>query len=302
MGSPSGGRVSAVIVHYRTPRETVRAARAVAESSPETEILVVDNASGDGIEADLAAAVPTARLLAEPSNRGFGAACNRGARESSRPYILFLNSDAYLRPGAVAALVAAMDAAPGAAAAAPRLSNPDGSLQCSIQRLPSPWRIFCESMGLAFLSGGRPPFAGHSATREDHGRPRSIEAVKGAALLVRRADFDAVGGFDEKFFLYAEETDLLARWRGMGRGLLFEPRAEVVHEGGASAGDRLFGELHASLGHYAAKHHGRWGALAARASLSAGAALRYAIALLTPGERGRVRRARYRAALSGARQ
>jgi len=88
----------------------------------------------------------------------------------------------------------------------------------------------------------------------------------------------------------------------MGRGLLFEPHAEVVHEGGVSAGDRLFGELHASLGQYAAKHHGRWGALAARASLSAGAALRYAIALLTPGERGRVRRARYRAALSGARQ
>ena len=268
MGSPSGGRVSAVIVHYRTPRETVRAARAVAESSPETEILVVDNASGDRIEADLAAAVPAARLVAEPSNRGFGAACNRGARESARPYILFLNSDAYVRPGAVAALVSALDAAPGAAAAAPRLSNPDGSLQRSIQRLPSPWRIFCESLGLAFLSGGRPPFAGHSATREDHGRPRSVEAVKGAALLVRRADFDAAGGFDEKFFLYAEETDLLARWQGMGRGLLFEPRAEVVHEGGASAG----------------------------------AALRYAIALLTPGERGRVRRARYRAALSGARQ
>ena len=117
-----------------------------------------------------------------------------------------------------------------------------------------------------------------------------------------RSDFERAGGFDEAFFLYAEETDLLARWRGFGREIVFEPRAEVVHEGGASAGDRLFGELHVSLVRYAAKHHGKAAAAAARASLSAGAALRYAIALLTPGERGRARRARYRAALSGARQ
>jgi N-acetylglucosaminyl-diphospho-decaprenol L-rhamnosyltransferase len=300
VGSPWGHRVSAVIVHYRTPSETARAARAVAETSPDTEILVVDNASGDGIAARLATDVPAARVVLEPSNRGFGAACNRGARETTRPYLLFLNSDAYVRPGAVDALAAALEASPGAAAAAPRLSNPDGSLQPSIQRLPSPWRIFCESSGLAFLSGGRPPFAGHSATREDHSQPRAVEAVKGAALLVRRSDLEEANGFDEAFFLYAEETDLLARWKRMGRGLVFEPRAEVVHEGGASAGDRLFGELQASLVRYAAKHHGRVAAIVSRVSLSAGAALRYAIALLTPGERGRARRARYRAALSGA--
>jgi GT2 family glycosyltransferase len=300
VGSPSGGRVSAVIVHYRTPKETVRAARAVADASPDAEILVVDNASGDGIGSAVAASVPSARVVVEPANRGFGAACNRGARDTRRPYILFLNSDAYVERGAVDALVAALDADASAAAAAPRLRNVDGSLQPSIQRLPSPWRILCESSGLAFLTRGRPPFAGHSATHEDHERPRAVEAVKGAALLVRRSDFEAAGGFDEAFFLYAEETDLLARWRHMGRAVLFEPRAEVVHEGGASAGDRLFGELHRSLARYAAKHHGPAGAAISRASLAAGAAMRYAIALLTPGERGRARRARYRAALSGA--
>lgn len=292
--------MSAVIVHYRTPSETAQAVRAAAETSPGTEILVVDNASGDGIAARLAAEVPAARVVTEPANRGYGAACNRGARETARPYILFLNSDAYVRPGAVELLAAALDSSPGAAAAAPRLLHPDGSPQPSIQRLPTPWRIFCESSGLAFLTGGRAPFAGHSATRESHEGRRMVEAVKGAALLVRRTDFEAAGGFDESFFLYAEETDLLARWRRMGRGLVFEPRAEVVHEGGASGGDRLFGELHASLVHYSGKHHGSAAAMAARASLAGGALVRYAIALLTPGERGRVRRARYRAALSGA--
>ena len=296
-----GARTSAVIVHYRTPDETVRAARAVAQTSPEAELLVVDNASADDLSNRLRREVPAARVVAEPANRGFGAACNRGARETTRPYILFLNSDAYVRPGGIEALAGALDADPGAAAAAPRLRNPDGSLQASIQRLPSPWRVFCESSGLAFLAGGRSPFAGHSATRGDHETPHAVEAVKGAALLVRRSDFEAAGGFDEGFFLYAEETDLLARLGRSGRRILFEPRAEVVHEGGVSAGDRYFGELHASLARYAAKHHGAAAASFVRAALAAGAAGRYAAALLTPGERGRSRRARYRAALSGAR-
>ncbi len=297
--SLSGDRVSAVIVHYRTPAETERAARAVEETSPGAEILVVDNASGDRISAALAAGVPRARVVAEPGNLGYGAACNRGARETKRPYLLFLNSDAYARPGSVDALAAALDADPRAAATGPRLLFPDGSLQASIRRLPTPWRIFCESSGLAFLSGGRGPFSGHAATRQDHGRPRAVEALMGAVLLVRRTAFEEVGGFDEAFFLYAEETDLMERWRRAGWRVLFTPAAEFVHEGGRSGGDRLFGQLHSSLARYAAKHHGPASARWARAVLAAGAAIRYGAALLTPGETGRRRRARYRAALGG---
>jgi len=122
----------------------------------------------------------------------------------------------------------------------------------------------------------------------------------GAALMARRAAFDAVGGFDEGFFLYAEETDLMARWRRAGWRLLYEPQAAVVHEGGRSGGDRLFGRLHESLARYVSKHHGAAAGAFARAVLAAGAAARYAAALLTPGESGRTRRARYRSALSAA--
>ncbi|MFY9551136.1 MAG: glycosyltransferase family 2 protein, partial [Thermoanaerobaculia bacterium] len=278
-----GGRTSAVIVHYRTPRETVRAARAVADAAPGAEVLVVDNASGDEVAGQLRREVPSARVLVEPENRGFGAACNRGARESHRPYLFFLNSDAFVGRGAVAALEAALDADAEAAAAGPRLSHPDGTLQASIQRLPTPWRIFCESSGLAFLSGGRKPFSGHTATREDHGRARPVEALMGAALLVRREAFEKAGGFDEDFFLYAEETDLMARWLAQGWRLLYEPRAQAIHEGGRSGGDRLFGQLHASLERYVRKHHGPASARFVRAVLRAGAAARYAAALATPG-------------------
>jgi GT2 family glycosyltransferase len=298
MSAPAvGERVSAVIVHYRTAPETLRAARAVAATAPAAEIVVVDNASRDGIERLLSAQVPSARIVEEDVNRGFGAGCNRGARETSRPYLLFLNSDAFVKPGAVAALEAALDAERRAAAVGPRLVNADGSLQPSLRRLPTPWRIFCESSGLAFLSGGRRPFEGHTATRQDHSRGREADALMGAALLVRREALRDVGGFDEAFFLYAEETDLMARWKKRRWMLLYEPEAEVVHEGGRSGGDALFGQLHASLVRYAAKHHGASAARFSGTVLDAGAALRYAAALVTPGPRGKSRRTRYRSAM-----
>jgi GT2 family glycosyltransferase len=291
--------VTAVIVHYKTPEETVAAAAALAQTAPGAEILVIDNASDDRVAADLAERVPRVRLIHETANRGYGAACNRGARESARPYLLFLNSDALVDAGSVAALEAALDRDLQASAAGPRLRHPDGSLQRSIRRLPTPWRIFCESSGLAFLFGGREPFAGHSATRQDHETPRPVEALMGAVLLVRRTAFEQAGGFDEGFFLYAEETDLMKRWRSLGWRLLYEPRAGAVHAGGRSGGDRLFGQLHASLERYVRKHHGPGSARRVRAVLRMGALLRYAAALATPGEAGRRRRARYRAALSG---
>ncbi len=294
----SGDRVSAVIVHYKTPQDTVSAALAVAETAPAAEIVVVDNASGDGVAEELERRIPGARLIGESVNRGYGAGCNRGARGSSRPFLLFLNSDARVLAGAVEALERALEDDPAAAAAGPRLLDSEARLQASIRLLPTPWRIFCESSGLAFLAGGREPFGGHTATRQDHRLgPVAVEALMGAALLVRRTDFEAAGGFDESFFLYAEETDLMRRLRDAGRRILFVPDAEVVHAGGRSGGDRLFGQLHASLVRYVRKHHGVAQSGLAAIVLDAGAAGRYAAALLTPGERGRARRLRYRSAL-----
>jgi GT2 family glycosyltransferase len=276
---------------------TVAAARALAAAAPQTELVVVDNASGDAIATRLSHDVPSARVVASPENRGYGAACNRGARETGRPYLLFLNSDAFTEPGAVEALVAALAADPRAAVVGPRLENPDGTLQPSILRLPTLLRIFWESSGLAALTGGR--LRGHSATREDHSRRREVECVKGAALLVRRAAFEEVGGFDEGFFLYAEESDLCARFGKRGWKILFEPSARVMHRGGASGGDALFGQVNDSLAAYVARHQGQLASAAAGIVLKAGAAARYGLSLVTPGERGRIRRLRYRAALAG---
>jgi GT2 family glycosyltransferase len=286
----------AVIVHYRTPDETVRAARAVAQTS-NAPILVVDNGARDGISERLAREVPQVRVLVLPVNLGYAAACNRGARETRAPAILFLNSDAFVAVGAIDTLAATLDRNPRAAIVGPRLQNPDGTLQPSIGRLPTPWRIFCESSGLAALGGGRGIFRGHTRTREDHIRAQEVEALMGAALLVRRAALEDVGGFDEDFFFYAEESDLIARLRARGWRVLYDPDAAVVHLGGASGGDALFGRLHASLKRYVRKHHGPLAAALAAAALWCGAAARYALALVTPGESGRRRRLRYSSAL-----
>ena len=113
-----------------------------------------------------------------------------------------------------------------------------------------------------------------------------MPTLRGAALLFRRSDFEGVGGFDETFFLYAEETDLLLRLAARGRGLLYVPEARVTHVGGGSAGDALFGELHAGLRHYVEKHHGRMAARAAGVFLFFGAAARWLLALVTPGRDG----------------
>ncbi len=297
MSSPSSGSVAAIIVHYRTPVETVAAARAVAQTCPGCALVVVDNHSSDGIGEILRREVPSARVVESPVNAGYGAACNLGARATSEHYLLFLNSDARVGTGAVAALVHALESDSRAAVTGPRLSGPDGRLQPSIGRFPTPWRVFCESSGLAALAGGRGYVRGHTKTREDHSRAKSVETLMGAALLVRRSAFDDAGGFDEGFFLYAEETDLLARLAELGWRTLYVPSASVVHEGGASGGDRLFGLLHASLSRYVTKHHGRAAGALSGVVLRAGAAGRYAAALLTPGEVGRRRRLRYRAAL-----
>jgi hypothetical protein len=299
MSDRPASRVSAVIVHYLTRKETVESAHAVVATAPEAELVVVDNASRDGIAERFRADVPSARVIEEAVNGGYGAACNHAARETGREFLMFLNSDAVVRPGAVDALAAALDSDARAAVAGPRLENPDGTLQPSILRLPTLWRVFCESSGLAFLCGGRAPLRGHSATKEDHSRARPVECVKGAAMLVRRTAFEEVGGFDERFFLYAEESDLAARLRRRGWRILFEPSASVVHRGGASGGDVLFGQLNDSLAAYVERHQGKVAAAAARIVLTAGAAGRYLLSLVTPGERGRVRRSRYRAALAG---
>jgi N-acetylglucosaminyl-diphospho-decaprenol L-rhamnosyltransferase len=289
-------RVAAVVVHFGPWSSTEAAVASIASTAPGTPVFVVDNAPEGGERP--VGAPPEARVLSPGRNLGYGAACNLAARESSADFLLFLNNDVELQPGALEKMAAVLDAEPRVAAVGPRLLDSRRSPVRSIFRAPSPRRVLFESLFLPRLFPGIPWFHGHHTAYISHRRARDVETLSGAAILVRRKVFEEVGGFDEAFFFYAEESDLFARLRKAGWRVFFEPDARAIHHGGvASAGvplPELDRRLRDGLRLYARRHHGERGELWTIRALDWGARLRWAFSFLQPGERGRKRRLRYR--------
>jgi GT2 family glycosyltransferase len=288
--------VDAVLVHFGPWASTEAALRSLERSAPGVRVFLVDNAWPD--DSGAGRQVPASvRVLRPGRNLGYGAACNLAARESSAEGLLLLNNDVELEPGAVAALGEVLLAHPRVAAVGPRLLDARRRPVRSIHRAPSPRRVLFESLLLPRLLPGLPFFHGHHTAYTSHRRARDVETLSGAAFLVRRSAFDAVGGFDEDFFFYAEESDLFARLRRAGWRIRFEPAARVIHHGGqASAGvpqAELDRRLHEGLRLYARRHFGERGERRTRRALLWGARLRLALAYLEPGARGRARRRRY---------
>ena len=185
---------------------------------------------------------------------------------------------------AIEKLVAFADEHPRAAVVGPRLANPDGSLQRSVRGFPTVWRLATEYLFLRKLAPHtqllNPLYAGGF----DHDEAREVEWVTGAALLVRREAADAVGLFDEDFFMFSEETDWMYRFREAGWTVWFFPGAEVVHVGGASHGGRMYVENLRGHLRFLAKHRGAREAERARRLLLWSLRLR---SMLFRGERRR---------------
>jgi N-acetylglucosaminyl-diphospho-decaprenol L-rhamnosyltransferase len=269
--------VSIVVVTYNALPWVERC----LESVRGHETIVVDHGSTDGTPELVRERFPEARVI-EQENRGMGGGNNTGMRAAQGRYVLLLNSDAWLADGALERLVAYADAHPEVALEGPRLINPDGSLQRSVRGFPTLWRLATEYFFLrklaprsrllnAFYGGG----FGHDETRE-------VESLQGAVLLVRREAADAVGLFDEDFFMFSEETDWTYRFRGAGWKVVFVADAEAVHVGGATHGGRLYVENLRGILRFLAKHRGLREAERARRLLLAALRLR---AVVFRGER-----------------
>jgi hypothetical protein len=240
--------LAVVVVNYNTRDllrsclETVRAEGAEGI----TEVVVVDNASSDGSPGMIAAEFPEVRLLANRHNPGYGAGANQGVAACRAPYVLVLNSDTLLGEGSVSTLADWLDRHPRAAIAGPRLLNPDGTLQSSCFPELTPFNVLALNTGLNRLARLLPRFR-----PTWRGTPsKTGHWVKGAALAIRREAFAAVGGFDESYFMYAEEVDLCLRLNAAGWEVHYTPSATVVHVEGASTGQnrhamaaRLFASL-----------------------------------------------------------
>lgn len=193
------------------------------------EVVVVDNASTDAGPERVGREFPQVRLIVNPANLGFAAGCNLGARASRSAYILFLNPDTLIPRGTLAPALAFMAGRPEAGLAGFRTRDAAGRFQRTAFGFPSPLRMF------AYVSGLNRVF---KLTRlERGGRLRTPDYIQGSFILARRAAFEAVGGFDEDFFMYSEDVDLCLRVRRAGWPVYYAPEPAITHFGGGSSPD-----------------------------------------------------------------
>lgn len=219
-------------------------ARCLESFAPEVhrgrvELWVVDNASSDGSPELVRERFGWVRLVASQENLGFGRAVNLVAERTSSEWIVPANADIALRPGALDALLVAGERDPGAGAIAPRLVLSDGTVQHSVFAFPTVPFAFLLAIGAYHLStslGDRLAIPGCW----DKERARRVPWAVAAFLLVRRSAWDAVGGFDDRQWMYAEDLDLGWRLREAGWATRYEPRAVIDHDAG-SATVQLFG-------------------------------------------------------------
>jgi GT2 family glycosyltransferase len=272
-------RLSIVIVSWNTRELLARCLRSL-DVDPETEIFVVDNASADGSAAMVQEQFPGVRLLVNPENLGFARACNQAIRCSSGRYILLLNPDTEVRPGAVAVLARCLASHPPVGAVGARIVNPDGSLQTSCFREP---RLSRELWRLLHLDVFW-PYAVYRVQNWDLTRPRQVETLLGACLMLRRAALDSIGPLDEDYFIYSEEVDLCLRLRRRGWHLIWAPQAVVMHRGGESTRQvaaAMFVRLYQGKILFFRKHHGRAAARGYKLILAGAALVRLAVAPAT---------------------
>jgi N-acetylglucosaminyl-diphospho-decaprenol L-rhamnosyltransferase len=219
------------------------------------ETILVDNGSTDGTVELVRDRFPGVRVI-EQENRGMGGGNNTGMRAADGRYFFLLNSDAWVTGDAIATLARYADEHPEAAVVGPRLRNPDGTLQRSVRGDPTAWRLATEYLFIRKLAPRSTRLNPLYVGGFDHDATREVEWLQGAALLVRREAADAVGLFDEDFFMFSEETDWMYRFRQAGWKVVFCPDGEVVHVGGASHGGGLYVENLRGHLRFTAKHRG----------------------------------------------
>jgi N-acetylglucosaminyl-diphospho-decaprenol L-rhamnosyltransferase len=290
--------VDVVVVSYNS-RSTLRACVAPLASLPWVDVTVVDNASPD--DSPAAVADLDVNVIRSQHNGGFSYGCNLGAAAGRASYVLFLNPDARLSPRDLRALLDALEEDPQLGVVGPRILHEDGTLAWSQRRFPRLRSTYAQALLLHRLfprAAWTDELVRDAAAYE---RPGSPDWLSGACLLVRRAALEEVGGLDQGFFLYSEDTDLCRRLRQAGWGVRFDPRATVHHVGGASA-PRTTTEWISATSHvrYARKHGRRGTAALDAVGVALGGATHAAIWLRRP-ERARGHFAAFRAALASLR-
>lgn len=253
-------RLAVVVTSWNTQGLLDACLRSLAGAQGEgAQVLVVDDASSDGSADLVRASYPGVTLIACKTSLGYAAATNRGVAACDRPYVLLLNADTEVRPGALEALLNFLEERPDYGAAAPRLLNPDGTTQHACMDFPSlatPWFF---GTPLERWRPDSPELERYFMTGFDHQSDADVPQPPAAALMTRKTVWDELGGFDEDLPLFFGDVDLCKRLHASGRAVRFLAGSQVLHHGGAST--RQLPDF-VSLWHrdrltYFRKHHGR---------------------------------------------
>ena len=254
--------LSVIIVNWNAGRALDDCLASLFASKPvgALEVLLVDNASTDGSQARAARDYPGIKILQNAENRGFAPGANQGLEWAVGELMLLLNPDAMLQPSTISLLVDFMNEHPEAAVVGPRLLNPDGTVQGSARRDPSPWTgLFGRDAPLTRLFPNNPVSRRELPNLCHVGdAPLEVDWISGACLLVRRAAYEQVGGLDERFFLFWEDADWCRRFRRAGWKVYYLPTAVGTHRVGVSRAQRPMRsaiDFHRSAYRFYRKHH-----------------------------------------------
>jgi GT2 family glycosyltransferase len=273
--SPEG--VSIIIVNWNTREMVLRLLATLSapddDSAQELELIVVDNDSHDGSVEAIRREFPAVKLLAQSKNLGFAGGVNRGIEVATQPFVLLLNSDAETSRASVAESARYMADHPQVGILGPRVLSPDGSPLSTCWRDPSLVWIVLRAVGLSRMKIFNFERYGEKVFTE----PTEVDCVCGCALMIRRDLLLELGGLDEDYFMYFEETDLCVRARRRGMQVHHAPIGEFVHQGrGTAKTVRLRTYLDSRRSHilFHRKHSGDGAAIMARGLLALGNALR----------------------------
>ncbi len=235
--------LSVIIVNYNT-RQLLDdcLASLIAAVPPEKglEIIVVDNASSDGSQDMVRQKYPRVRLLASEENRGFSAANNLGAAEANGRTLLFLNSDTVLSDEeALIQPLAYLTAHANVGAVTVRLVYPNGERDPDNHRgFPTPYNALCYFSGISRLFPNSPRFNGYFQSYADFEQTHAVPVIAGSFMMMPRAVYDQLAGWDETYFFYGEDIDICYRIHEAGYEIIYYPHVEVLHYKGASSGLR----------------------------------------------------------------
>ncbi len=222
------------------------------------EVFVVDNASTDGSPAMVSSEFPQVTLLRNPNNSGFAHANNQALARCRGDYLLLLNSDTVVHPGALSAFVDAMEAQPEAGIGGAKLLNSDGSLQFSCRRFPTFTAGLLRNNPIGRLFPGNAKVQDYLMTDFDHNVAAEVDWVSGAALCMRRATLEQIGLLDETYFMYCEDVDWCYRAHQAGWKIYYFPEAVITHHIGRSSDKAVAAMVrahHHSMGIFYRKHY-----------------------------------------------